>query len=65
MSDTSPSELDTLAARLDAVEAAMARLDAGTYGLCEGCGEALSAEAIDADVTVSLCATCASTRNDG
>ena len=65
MSDTSPSELDILATRLNAVEAAMARLDAGTYGLCEGCGEALSADAIDADVTVSLCTTCVATRNDG
>jgi len=59
------SDLDRLAAQLDAVEGAMARLDAGTYGTCEQCGEPLTSSALEGDVTASRCASCAQTRNDG
>ena len=58
-------ELDDLARQLDAVEAAMARLDEGTYGRCERCGEALSSSQLEADPAGSLCAACAETRLDG
>lgn len=37
-----------LQADLEDVEAALARLDAGTYGRCESCGEAIAAERLDA-----------------
>jgi len=65
VSDTSSSELETLSETLDAVEAAMARLDAGTYGLCEGCGTGLPNDVLEADVTASFCASCTQARLDG
>jgi DnaK suppressor protein len=58
-------ELADLARQLDAVEAAMARLDEGGYGRCERCGDDLGATALEADPTSSLCASCAETRLDG
>jgi RNA polymerase-binding transcription factor DksA len=58
-------ELDDLARQLDAVEAAMARLDEGSYGTCERCGETLGPAVLEADPTGSACAACAETRLDG
>ena len=59
------TELDDLARRLDAVEAAMARLDAGSYGSCEDCGAALGDEELAVDPTQRSCASCGRTRHDG
>ncbi len=44
---------------LDAVETALARLDAGTYGVCEGCGRPISPEALASDPTVQTHSGCA------
>ena len=63
MADT--TELADLARRLDAVEAARARLDAGSYGSCEDCGAALADEELAADPTQRSCASCGQTRHDG
>jgi DnaK suppressor protein len=65
VSDTSQGDLKALASALDAVEAAMMRLDAGTYGQCEGCGEVIDPELLERDVTAAHCAACAQTRHDG
>ena len=51
-------QLEALASRLDAVEAAMARLDAGTYGTCEACGAELGASALANDPLLARCASC-------
>ncbi len=40
---------------LDDVEAALSRLDAGTYGTCEACGEAIDAERLAISPTVRTC----------
>ena len=50
--------LRDLAAQLDGVEAAMQRLDAGTYGVCESCGEPLEDERLEGDPTQTRCSTC-------
>jgi DnaK suppressor protein len=63
MADT--TELDELARRLDAVEAAMARLDAGSYGSCEDCGATLDDERLASDPAQLRCADCVQTRRDG
>ncbi len=59
------SELNDLTANLDAVEAAMARLDDGSYGSCEACGSAIDDQRLAADATATRCTSCALTRNDG
>jgi RNA polymerase-binding transcription factor len=44
------------------VEAAVRRLEAGTYGVCETCGAPVGDERLEARPTARLCIRCASTR---
>ncbi|MBL0747270.1 TraR/DksA family transcriptional regulator [Nocardioides baculatus] len=43
------------------VDAAVARLDAGAYGVCERCGSVISAARLEALPAARLCIRCAST----
>ena len=45
------------------LDAADARVAAGTYGTCERCGSAIGAERLDALPAARLCITCASRRS--
>lgn len=45
--------------RLDDIDAALARLDAGTYGACESCGAAIAPGRLEARPTARTCITCA------
>jgi len=58
-------ELDEIETTLDAVEASMAKIDEGSYGTCESCGDALLDEVLAGDPTAALCESCAQTRLDG
>lgn len=44
--------------RLAATREALARLDAGTYGYCERCGQPIGEERLEAMPETSLCAPC-------
>jgi RNA polymerase-binding protein DksA len=44
------------------VEAALARLDAGTYGTCERCGEPIAEDRLEARPVARTCIGCASAR---
>jgi len=44
------------------IEAAMKRLDTGTYGTCEGCGGAIGAGRLEARPVARTCITCAAAR---
>ncbi|HWI44036.1 MAG TPA: TraR/DksA C4-type zinc finger protein [Nocardioides sp.] len=46
--------------QLAEVDAALERLDAGTYGVCERCGEAIAEGRLEARPTARLCIRCAS-----
>ena len=46
---------------LDQVDAALARLDDGTYGRCTRCGDPLDDGRLAGDPTALLCGGCAST----
>lgn len=50
--------LTDLRADLDDVEAAMKRLDEGTYGRCEACGSAIPAERLEARPAARRCPAC-------
>jgi DnaK suppressor protein len=41
-----------------AVDAALARLDAGTYGACTACGQAITPERLEALPSAALCIDC-------
>jgi DnaK suppressor protein len=45
---------------LTAIDQALARLDAGTYGYCERCGQPIAAERLAARPTATRCIACAS-----
>jgi RNA polymerase-binding transcription factor DksA len=47
--------LDELTTGLSEVQAALERLDSGTYGLCEHCGEPIDDAALEASPTLLLC----------
>lgn len=47
------------AARVEEVDAALARLDAGSYGVCEGCGLPIAAGRLEARPTARTCVACA------
>jgi DnaK suppressor protein len=42
---------------LDQVDAALARLSDGTYGLCERCGEPIDDDRLAEDATIRDCGT--------
>jgi len=44
---------------LERIDAALARLDDGSYGECVRCGEAIAAERLRLDPTAPLCRACA------
>jgi DnaK suppressor protein len=43
---------------MDDVESALARLEDGSYGHCEACGAAFSAEQLEAQPAVRRCPAC-------
>ena len=50
--------VETLRADLTAVERALAKLDAGTYGVCERCGGPIGQDRLDAIPWAKLCIDC-------
>ena len=40
------------------INAALARMDSGTYGKCENCGQDIPFERLEARPTATLCVTC-------
>ncbi len=59
-------EAEALASKLRAtladVERALAKLDEGTYGLCEQCGKPIGEDRLEAMPTARRCISCASKR---
>jgi DnaK suppressor protein len=45
-------------ARVDEIAAALARIDGGSYGVCERCGEPISARRLEAVPWARRCFTC-------
>lgn len=50
----------SLAASIADIDRALEKLDAGTYGQCDRCGQAIAAARLDALPASALCVTCAS-----
>lgn len=48
--------------RLAAIDAALARVDTGTFGVCERCGAAIPDARLEARPTATRCVTCAAAR---
>ena len=50
---------------LDQIEAAIERIEDGTYGRCEECGKAIPKSRLDAIPYAAQCVRCASQREEG
>ncbi len=48
-----------LEARYRAIKSALARMQDGTYGRCEECGEEIDVERLEADAAAATCIACA------
>ena len=57
--DSSEVTIDDVDRILDAVEAALTRLDDGTYRICRVCGATMDDARLADDPTASVCAGCA------
>ena len=55
--------LDQTRDQLGRVDAALRRVDEGTYGVCEHCGEPIAPARLEARPTAALCIACASQSN--
>lgn len=53
--------LEQAAARLVDLDAALVRIDDGTYGACERCGETISVGRLEARPSARTCISCAGT----
>lgn len=56
------SLIETLRHRLEDVLAAITRVERGTYGFCERCGNEIRPERLEAVPTARLCISCAQKR---
>jgi DnaK suppressor protein len=52
--------LDQTRDQLSRVDAALRRLDEGTYGVCERCGQPIAVGRLEARPTATMCIDCAS-----
>jgi RNA polymerase-binding protein DksA len=50
------------AAQVEEADAALARLDSGTYGTCEACGQPIAVGRLEARPTARTCVGCAARR---
>ena len=53
----------SLSTSADEVDRALEKLDEGTYGICDDCGEAIAPERLEAIPWTALCVRCASKRS--
>lgn len=52
--------VESLKAQLDDVDAALAKIKAGTYGVCSNCGQPISADRLEFRPASVLCISCKS-----
>lgn len=52
------AQIETLRMELHDIDAALGRIDKGTYGICESCGQPIAPERLEALPRASLCLAC-------
>ncbi len=62
--EVSLSLLESGGGRLEEIAAALDRINQGTYGQCEDCGDAIPAPRLDALPYTPVCAACAQQREE-
>jgi RNA polymerase-binding transcription factor len=56
---------NSIAVTLADVERALEKLEDGTYGICDSCGEPIGEERLEAIPSATLCISCARIRSSG
>ena len=56
---------NSIAVTLSDVERALEKLEDGTYGVCDSCGEPIGEERLEAIPWATLCISCARVRSSG
>lgn len=56
---TTTASARSITASLTDIDRALAKVDEGTYGRCDGCGEAIPDERLEARPTTAHCVACA------
>ncbi|MGA2208415.1 MAG: TraR/DksA C4-type zinc finger protein [Acidimicrobiales bacterium] len=59
------AELASIEARLEVIDAALRRLDDGTYARCDSCGRAIEDERLATEPAARWCASCARAASGG
>ena len=54
--------LEETRTQVEALDTALARVESGSYGVCESCGQDIAPERLAARPSATLCITCASRR---
>jgi RNA polymerase-binding transcription factor DksA len=54
--------LEETRTQVEALDTALVRVDSGSYGVCESCGQDIAPERLAARPSATLCITCASRR---
>lgn len=52
------STLSTLVARLNDINSSIRKIDAGTYGMCEKCGNKIEDDRLEANMAAQTCKNC-------
>ena len=60
--DVAVSLLDSASGTVDQIEAALERIDSGSYGICQDCGATIPAERLAALPYAAHCVQCAARR---
>ena len=55
--------VENLRGMVSDIDAALAKVDSGTYGVCESCGEAIGADRMEYRPTSRFCVSCKTKRN--
>jgi DnaK suppressor protein len=58
LNDTDIAQLNLETAELDQIDAALARIDADTFGVCVGCGEPIADARLQAQPAAATCISC-------
>jgi len=56
---------ETLETQLERIDRALAKLDDGTYGICDNCGQPIAPKRLEAMPDVALCVDCARANGPG
>jgi RNA polymerase-binding protein DksA len=62
LDETLSAQISGLRRRVAAIDAALTRIDNGSYGICQGCGKGIGAQRLHIEPSASRCLACQENR---